>query len=91
MLSRSDAADRISIWGEPNTMRPRRRIFRGDDTVTMPAPEAKVQLADLLRVLEDAGQWDRTWLQDFADDEVRVSTDLYEIITAYSSNMRPSA
>ena len=71
-------------------MRPRLRIFRGDDTATMPAPEVSVQLADLLRVLEDAGQWDRTWLQDFADDKVKVSADLFEIITAYS-NLRPSA
>jgi hypothetical protein len=71
-------------------MRPNLRIFRGDDTVTMPAPEVTVRLNDLMRILEDAGQWDRTWLQDFSDDEVKVSGDLYEIITAYS-NMRPSA
>lgn len=71
-------------------MRPRLRIFRGDDTVTMPAPEVSMQLGDLLRVLEDAGQWDRTWLRDFADDDIKVSSDLYEILMTYS-NLRPSA
>ena len=72
-------------------MRPKLRIFRGDDAVvTAPDPEVTVQLGDILRVLEDSVRWDRAWLQDFADDEVRISADLHEIISAYS-DMRPSA
>lgn len=73
------------------TMRPKLRIFRGDDPVpTMPAPQVTIQLSQLISVLRDSVQFDRAWLDDFADDEVKVSADLYEIITAYS-DMRPSA
>lgn len=72
-------------------MRPRLRIFRGDDSVsTLPEPEISVPLSCLMGVLQDAVQWDRTWLQDFADDQVKVSTDLYDILTAYN-DLRPSA
>lgn len=85
------SADVVAIGGGNHMMRPKLRIFRGDDAVvTAPEPEVTVPLGDILRVLEDAVRWDRAWLQDFADDEVRISADLHEIITAYS-DMRPSA
>lgn len=72
-------------------MRPRLRIFRGDESVSMlPEPEVSVSLSHLLDVLQEAVQWDRTWLQDFADDQVKVSTDLYDVLTAYH-DLRPSA
>lgn len=72
-------------------MRPRLRIFRGDDSLAAPeTPEVTIRLEDLLKILEDGLQWDRSWLQDFASDEIRISADLHDIITAYS-DMRPSA
>ena len=72
-------------------MRPRLRIFRGDDAIAAPnAPEVTIQLEELLRILEDGLRWERSWLRDFASDEVRVSADLYDVITAYG-DMRPSA
>jgi hypothetical protein len=33
----------------------------------------------------------RTWLRDFADDEITISTDLYEVLLAYQHYRRPSA
>ena len=33
----------------------------------------------------------RTWLRDFEDDEITISTDLYEVILAYQHYRRPSA
>jgi len=41
--------------------------------------------------LMDAVHSGRTWLRDFEDDEVTISTDLYEVILAYQHFRRPSA
>ena len=54
------------------------------ETVTVP-------LMDVLPLLADAVQSERTWLRDFADDEVTISTDLYEVLLAYQHYRRPSA
>jgi hypothetical protein len=50
-----------------------------------------VPLMDVLPLLTDAVQSERTWLRDFANDEVTISTDLYEVILAYQHYRRPSA
>ncbi|MFM9965593.1 MAG: hypothetical protein ACKV2Q_30780 [Planctomycetaceae bacterium] len=50
----------------------------------------KVRLKQIVRVLFDAAQSDRTWLSDFAEDEVKISADLYETLTLYR-RLRPSA
>ena len=50
-----------------------------------------VPLGDVLHLLADAVQSDRTWLRDFQDDEITISTDLYEVILAYQHFRRPSA
>ncbi len=56
----------------------------GRDTVTVP-------LGDVLRVLADAVASNRTWLRDFEDDEITISSDLYEVVLAYQHFRRPSA
>lgn len=72
-------------------MRHRLRLFTGDDSAsTATAEQVTVRLGDISRALRDAARWNRTWLEDFADDEVQVSSDLYEIISAYQ-RMRPGA
>jgi len=74
-------------------MRPRLRLFTGSDepeTAILQEPDATIKLGELTRILSDAIIWDRTWVSDFADDEVRVSADLYEILSLYS-RMKPSA
>jgi hypothetical protein len=58
------------------------RIHR--DTVSVP-------LMDVLPLLTDAVQSERTWLRDFADDEINISMDLYEVLLAYQHYRRPSA
>ena len=50
-----------------------------------------VPLGEILPLLADAVQSDRTWLRDFRDDEVTISMDLYEVILAYQHYRRPSA
>jgi hypothetical protein len=55
------------------------------------AEKVSVPLMDVLPLLADAVQSERTWLRDFADDEVTISMDLYEVLLAYQHYRRPSA
>jgi hypothetical protein len=50
-----------------------------------------VPLGEVAPLLADAVQSRRTWLRDFKDDEITISTDLYEVILAYQHYRRPSA
>ena len=78
---------------------PRLRIYYGpsDEATTTPTPSIPVRedvtlpLSEVFPLLADAVQSERTWLRDFADDEVTISTDLYEVILAYQHYRRPSA
>jgi hypothetical protein len=76
---------------------PHLRIYHGpQDEATAPAAPASyatvtVPLMDILPLLADAVQSQRTWLRDFSDDEVTISTDLYEVLLAYQHYRRPSA
>ncbi|MGD9648739.1 MAG: hypothetical protein AB7U73_23715 [Pirellulales bacterium] len=51
----------------------------------------EVSLGEVLPLLADAVQSRRTWLDDFASDEITISTDLYEVLLAYQHCRRPSA
>ncbi len=53
--------------------------------------KVSVPLAEILPLLADAVQSERTWLRDFEDEEVTISTDLYEVLLAYQHYRRPSA
>jgi hypothetical protein len=53
-------------------------------TVTVP-------LTEVLPLLADAVNSRRTWLRDFANDDITISADLYEVILAYQHHIRPSA
>ena len=50
-----------------------------------------VPLTEVLPLLADAFQSERTWLRDFSGDEVTISSDLYEVLMAYQHYRRPSA
>jgi hypothetical protein len=76
------------------------RVYYGpqEDSATISLAESQVQrdtvavpLMEVLPLLADAVQSQRTWLHDFADDEVRISMDLYEVLLAYQHYRRPSA
>jgi len=53
-------------------------------TVTVPAGE-------ILALLADAADNKRAWLRDFEDDEMTISSDLYDVLLAYEQFRRPSA
>jgi hypothetical protein len=60
---------------------------------TLPMPEAgvRVTLGEVLPLLAEAVASDRTWLRDFAADEITVSADLYDVLQAYRHFRRPGA
>ncbi len=68
--------------GSPTTLADNDKLHSG----TM-----KVRLGDIFPLLADAVRSERTWLRDFEDDEITISTDLYEVILAYQHYRRPSA
>jgi len=49
-----------------------------------------VRLADLLPLVALAHRQNYLWLRDFLDDEVVITDDLYEVLTAFRAT-RPSA
>jgi hypothetical protein len=50
-----------------------------------------VSLGEVLPLLADAVSSDRTWLTDFVDEEITVSSDLYDVLQAYRHFRRPGA
>ncbi|RMF91305.1 MAG: hypothetical protein D6741_16165 [Planctomycetota bacterium] len=79
-------------------MAARLRVYYGpqDETeagsvVAEPSPSVKVTLQEILPLLLDAVRANRTWLDDFAKEEITVSLDLYEVLLAYQHYRRPSA
>lgn len=89
--ARYDVMDFSRFDTRDDMMRHRLRLFTGEDDSAQTATEnVTVKLGDISRALLDATRWNRTWLSDFADDEIQVSSDLYEILSAYM-RLRPGA
>ncbi len=69
------------------------RVFsETDDTPrskSVPA-DVHVRLGDLLPLVALAQRNNYVWLQDFLDDEVSITSDLYEVLCAFRC-YRPSA
>ena len=72
-------------------MQPRLRIFTGEtEPATIAPAEISMPFGDLAAIVSDAMESQRVWLTDFADDEVKIPSDLYEVLTTYQ-RLRPSA
>jgi hypothetical protein len=81
---RDMAQPHLRVYHGPQTDAPVRSHSRVAESVTVP-------LGEILPLLADAVRSERTWLRDFEDDELTISTDLYEVILAYQHFRRPSA
>lgn len=55
------------------------------------ASSVRVSLGEVLPLLADAVSSSRTWLSDFADDEIEISADLHDVLQAYRHFRRPGA
>jgi hypothetical protein len=77
----------------------RLRVYHGPDESSFEASpatiplhgQAKLTLGEVLPLILDAVKSRRSWVDDFADDEITISTDLYEVLLAYQHFRRPSA
>lgn len=78
----------------------RLRVYYGPDedilSLADAAPTAARQmvtlpLGEVLPLLTEAVQDRRAWLDDFEQDEVTISSDLYEILIAFQHFRRPGA
>ena len=75
------------------------RVYYGpeDDTCqTLASPSfgklsVTLSAAEVLPLLADAVRSERTWLHDFDDDEITISSDLYDVLMAYQHFQRPGA
>ncbi len=74
------------------------RVYYGPETDNTTAVEqtanqnnVTLPLEEVLPLLADAIQSQRTWLRDFENDEITISSDLYEVLLAYRHYRRPSA
>jgi hypothetical protein len=92
-------ATNIQTQGSDLMERPNLRVYFGPDdsttaTLDEESPEKStidVTLGEIFPLLADAVRGGRTWLDDFANDEISISNDLYEVILAYQHFRRPSA
>ncbi|MFO0865222.1 MAG: hypothetical protein U0744_11345 [Gemmataceae bacterium] len=69
------------------------RVFPESMEAESFAPQSlsvRVRLGDLLPLIASAQRRNALWLRDFLDDEVSVTSDLYEVLRAFAY-YRPSA
>ena len=71
------------------------KLYRDNDVEEEIAPYAvedkvHIRLGDLLPLVAMAQRRHFTWLQDFLDDEIGISSDLHDVLIAFRS-VRPSA
>jgi hypothetical protein len=76
------------------------RIYTGPETIPQSTAllaeptdtnRVRVTLGEILPLLADAVESNRTWLSDFADDEVTISSDLNDVLQTYRHFRRPGA
>jgi hypothetical protein len=89
-------------WGDPPYrkevayMRTHLRVFPTPETLEdlddldSSDPEIRIRLGDLLPLMAMAQKMHFIWLKDFLDDEVKISTDLHDVLQAFRG-MKPSA
>jgi hypothetical protein len=78
-------------YREVCTMAAHLRVFSTAEPTDLESPEptVAVSLGDLLPLLALAHRKNYVWLQDFLDDEVRITSDLHEILQSF--RRRPCA
>jgi len=71
---------------------PEQEQHSGSAVLDQPADNSvRVALGDVLPLLADAFVSNRTWLTDFKDDEISISSDLHDVLQAYRHFRRPGA
>jgi hypothetical protein len=83
---------------EASMARSNLRIYRGPEASAsvraaskVGNPNVTVSVGEVLPLLADAFNSQRTWLEDFEGDELTISADLYEVLLAYQYYRHPAA
>ena len=77
----------------------RLRVYYGPEEASRQAQPTTIPLRDeitlplgeVLPLVLDAVRNRRSWVDDFSDDQITISTDLYEVLLAYQHFRRPGA
>jgi len=81
------SASRLRVYYGPEEV-----ASDGSTTTTIPMRNTvNLPLGEVLPLLMDAVKNRRQWVGDFFDDEITISSDLYEVLLAYQHFRRPSA
>ncbi len=71
------------------------KLFRGPEESEVDSHASEdcvtVAIGEVLPLIADAVNSERTWLSDFEHDDITISRDLYEVLSAYQYFRRPSA
>lgn len=75
---------------------PQLRVYRGPEEETVEPFQAEedlvtISVGEMLPLIIDAIASERTWLTDFENDDITITRDLYEVLSAYQYFRRPSA
>src|SRR5438105_3024585 len=80
------AATQLRVYYGPE------QVASEESTTTIPLRDTvSLPLGEVLPLLMDAVKNRRQWVGDFFDDEIMISSDLYEVLLAYQHFRRPSA
>jgi hypothetical protein len=80
------AMRRLRVYTGPALSQP------GVAVVEQPADNSvRIPLGQVLPLLADAVASNRTWLSDFKDEEISISSDLHDVLLAYRHYRRPGA
>ena len=80
------AATRLRVYYGPE------QVASEESTTTIPLRDTvSLPLGEVLPLLMDAVKNRRQWVGDFFDDDITISSDLYEVLLAYQHFRRPSA
>ena len=70
------------------------RLFPQAEEEAPPSSEQEasvtIRLGDLFQLLRHAVKANYAWIKDFEDDEIRVTSDFYDVVRAFMG-LRPSA
>ena len=73
-------------------MRQHLRLFTGEEQepLAVECPKISISFGELSRILLEACRHQRSFLRDFEEDEIELTDDLYQVLTAYC-RLRPGA
>lgn len=82
---------KLRLFSPANSVASNRRERELDRLTGTAEPKTvAVPLGKVVPLLLDAAHNDRNWLNDFADDLIRIDADLYDVIMAYSQMQKTS-